>query len=768
MSREDDEEHDPVLHTALAARTRHVCCGTIDSLGPPDLCYIEKEYTPSSRSSLVGGLLGNSETSNSAAPTMPARGHYHHVLGLDMSSTAPVATYVANLAATQEPASWLSAGSWRIASATYCCWDAFSGDDLRVKVTIPGGVHVSILRPDGRGSCVEAAVSAESWHRVALSATLRALTTPPRVQCLRILPPSPAPEEELLESARVLLLSLGSTPTPESGLPPHTGSSAWRKADTLAEALFTYFAQSHRFEQAIAFFAPLSSGSSRMGRACGEFAAAAQRELGMHPEAIVFIGGLLQECPTDAGLLIAQGEILLQCHMLPHAEQIALLAVQSCPLRRDGWLLLARAQISARRHVEALHTLNAMPRLLLKARPRAKVAPLALGDGISSDPANSQSAVGGSETDERVDLLATVRGCHEGQMGGVGAARSDDRQEGESVEAAYTMLAELAQELGWEGLLDLRSRAFAMATDGDTNDNSLFDGELSDRPVSRDAIRSEDGAHAGVADPSLEQAEAAAAPPQGACTSATGSTSRSVSASCQQKPMCHRWLDAIFAQLHLDLVAFESWMEEEEEHRAHPNAEPRRSFDAPASQRALPSSRNAFEGGRQTGPGGTDSGLAANDMCSLWLSRARLAERLRRSQNALAAYTRAVQALEELLDGGDAHDPAQGAVREAAEVQWTLACTTLMKLHAEGGEGASVAEALAAAHRLLEECGSILPAGPDGPVAPREITACMYRLIAEHGLQQIRASQRAIGEPHAAMNRIFHEVVQLRARGYNT
>ena len=55
----------------------------------------------------------------------------------------------------------------------------------------------------------------------------------------------------------------------------------------------------------------------------------------------------------------------------------------------------------------------------------------------------------------------------------------------------------------------------------------------------------------------------------------------------------------------------------------------------------------------------------------------------------------------------------------------------------------------------------------EASVAPREITACVYQLVAEHGLQHVRASQRQIGEPHAALNGIFHEVVQWKVRGYD-
>ena len=173
-------------------------------------------------------------------------------------------------------------------------------------------------------------------------------------------------------------------------------------------------------------------------------------------------------------------------------------------------------------------------------------------------------------------------------------------------------------------------------------------------------------------------------------------------------------------------------------------------------------------GGGDAGGGG--DGWSADEVPWRWLERARLAERLLRPASARAAYTRTVQALEELIDGSSSRPPAEGALREQAEMLWTTACTTLMRLHADGGDGAAVTEALAAAHRLLEECGPALAAASaaaDAPIAPREITACVYELVAEYGLQHVRAAQRSIGEPHAALNHIFHEVVQWKVKGYD-
>ena len=98
---------------------------------------------------------------------------------------------------------------------------------------------------------------------------------------------------------------------------------------------------------------------------------------------------------------------------------------------------------------------------------------------------------------------------------------------------------------------------------------------------------------------------------------------------------------------------------------------------------------------------------------------------------------------------------------------WTEACTTLMRLHAEG-TGGSVTEALAAAHRLLEELGQELDGTvSDASMVPRELTASLHCMVAQHGLQHVRAAQRAIGEPHPTLNQMFHAVVQWKVKGYD-
>ena len=104
-------------------------------------------------------------------------------------------------------------------------------------------------------------------------------------------------------------------------------------------------------------------------------------------------------------------------------------------------------------------------------------------------------------------------------------------------------------------------------------------------------------------------------------------------------------------------------------------------------------------------------------------------------------------------------DEAEQRAYAAAHAQWTEACAAVMQLHA-AGEAEAIPEALGAAKRLLDACG-------DEEVAPREIAAAVYQMVAAHGLQAVCAAQRGLGEPHAAINHIFHDVVQWKVHGFS-
>ena len=91
-------------------------------------------------------------------------GSYHHVTGIDASSSASLAAYVNTLTyATHDK-------TQKVVSALYCCYNAFSRLDMRVQVTIPGSVESFCI--DERGERRPATESL--WLETYLCAVLRA------------------------------------------------------------------------------------------------------------------------------------------------------------------------------------------------------------------------------------------------------------------------------------------------------------------------------------------------------------------------------------------------------------------------------------------------------------------------------------------------------------------------------------------------------------------------------------------------------------------
>ena len=762
------------------------------NLGPPDLCVMTKAVQQQA-GALMSSLLSSGEEANEEKHLSS----YHYVLGLDVSSPAPVASYVADLAAEFRPTSWLATAERAAHSAVYCSWDLFKRVDLRVRVSIPGGVQASIVAPDGRGGVVELHADESAWQRVALSGLMRALCPPPPgLPGLHVLPPPLSPQEEapFLASIRDWLLV---TLEPSSQLTSATAGIDQGATDVSAEllssAVYQHFAHSFRFEQAVLFFLPLAGEIP----ACAECAAAAQRELGQLPDAILTVGEAIDALAGSGSklgsLLITQGELLLQCHMLEPALRVASHAVSLAPLHWRAWTLLTSALLANGRHVDALRTLNTTPVYALSEPLLAAAHPLPMPALSSTAPALGAVASSSSASLAAVAVaLAAATVPSQPQSSEPGAAAPNAAEA--FATAAYAILAELTQSIGWERVVQVRAAAFVMvdAEGPDAIEGAVAGARVAGTAVAGATTKEQESRTSGT-DPATptargtsvsRDADAQSTPgareqgpawPDGTdgplASTVAADESGSIGeltrdcpwggAACDTSrtrwplesspatprgrpgvghtptPLCHAWLDALFQQLHADLDEMETWR------------------DDVRGSAALA----AAAGGR-----------GARDAHELWLSRARLAQRLLSPTEARAAYTHCVQALEALIDGTDEQAPVEGSARDAAEILWTEACMTLMRLHADGSEGTSVREALAAAHRLLDECAPQLAAASAAaraPAAPREITACIYRLTSLHGLQHVRSEQRAIGDIHPALNDIFHEVVLWKVNGYD-
>lgn len=629
---EAEECVDVEVGAAVEARSVALSRG-VAGLGPPDLCYLHKFYKPA-----LG--LGGVELFGGAKKEQSLIGYYHHVIGLDTSSSATVSAYFADLTASQQRStSWMASGTWQISGGVYCCYDAFMRQDLRVHIVVPGGVRATLLRCEG--SAVSEEVSPAAWHHASISGLLRALCNSPPLRCLRVMPPPLTPYNEpvFLEAVQRIIRVVGH----EGGAKANAGSGGGGGGGggmcaLLSALLWRYFHQSRRYNIAIDFFACLQTEMI----ACAQYVAAAQRELGQLPEAIGTLCMLLHVQPSSVPLLRSQVALLLQCQIKAHALSLAMHCVQLCPTDLTVWLQLASVYALHGWYDLALAALNAAPLQALTELSEPRATPMRL-----------PSLACLTDTEQRAQALAGYGGVAAGWSGSEGKAAAGEGNAsalGFHLNAAcgvagggsltdlptdilgfaeaqvYAILVELVNKVGWDQLLQHRTDAF------------LMPGDQEQQTEHANARMLGKGRH-----PLL------------------------------RKRQCHAWLDALFRALYCDLQVFADWHHEE--------------------QLAAAKTATVEVGGVAHGDGGSSKVTVFE-----WTQRARLAVRLKQPAYGKAAWATVVRELEELLDKETKLEPF---AREALEAHWTQACAAVMQLHA-AGEVSAIPEALGAAKRLLD------------------------------------------------------------------
>ncbi|KAI7117452.1 chaps-domain-containing protein, partial [Hortaea werneckii] len=186
------ELYEDEQHSVVEIRTDSL--QTLRELGPPDLVHLVKQPVKSTTKQI---------------------GVYHHVTGVDASSSASLAAYINTL--TYQPHDKQN----KVISGLYCCYNAFSRVDMRVQVQIPGTVESYCV--DERGNKLEA--TEEHWLETYLCSVLRAYSyadngsgdTIKRIIGVRRFNPITSTEQEhkFLEAAEKLFFSgwqLGSDP----------------------------------------------------------------------------------------------------------------------------------------------------------------------------------------------------------------------------------------------------------------------------------------------------------------------------------------------------------------------------------------------------------------------------------------------------------------------------------------------------------------------------------------------------------------------------
>ena len=93
------------------------------------------------------------------AQTPQLLGYFHHVFGVDTSSSASVAAYInsvikfsSQIEADRENLNQTKASKSskvRVLSATYCSYDPITCRDIRVEITFPGSTNVVSIDKEG-------------------------------------------------------------------------------------------------------------------------------------------------------------------------------------------------------------------------------------------------------------------------------------------------------------------------------------------------------------------------------------------------------------------------------------------------------------------------------------------------------------------------------------------------------------------------------------------------------------------------------------------
>lgn len=435
---------------SLAARTETLA--SFRELGPPDLCQVVKSNGRASVSS------------------------YHFVSGVDASSSAALAAYINSLGyETGRPSSWLST-SWGIRSGTYCCFNAFTRKDVRVQITIPGGVDAYVV--DLRGEHHDP--SPQTWQEVYVSALLRSIHCADdphyRFAGYRKLNPITSPEDEsrFLQASENLFFQgwqLGSDPEIQV---------ATVAKNHLANGLLKYFGQANRSEVAVNLFEKLYAREPQ----CAALVAQAYLNMNEEMKAVAVMHDALVDAaqgsmPSESyALLHVQADFLRRRGEVEWAREVALAAVKCAPSEFTAWAHLTQSHMDLGQWEDVLCTLNSGPMFTFEPRDLHRmppphstnlpIKPFIADSGVLAEDPSSNGVAQSSGVDAPLSILAA------NAQGPAAAGESDadivllrlpaPLLRGTFAQA-YSLLADLVARIGWDELLKRRSNVFFMEED---------------------------------------------------------------------------------------------------------------------------------------------------------------------------------------------------------------------------------------------------------------------------------------------------------------
>ncbi|KAF9893104.1 hypothetical protein FE257_012515 [Aspergillus nanangensis] len=532
---EEDE-----IFAAVDARTESL--QNLRELGPPDLVYLVKQPKTSA----------NRQT-----------GVYHHVTGIDASSSASLAAYVNTL--TFSPLD----KTHKVVSGVYCCYNAFSHLDMRVEVKIPGSLESYCI--DERG---DKRVATEAlWLETFLCGVLRAYAYADngsgdairKIVGVRRFNPvtNTEMEHKFLDAAeRLFFLGRQLSSDPETQV-PNTVSNH------LTTGLLKYIQTTGRYTSGINLFEKLRTRDVEVSSLLARVLVMADEEV----QAVRLMFDALQDVPMDYALLDCQatfckgkgeGEMALEC---------AKRAVTAAPSEFSTWARLAEVYVGLEQWDLALLTLNSCPMFTYqdKDTPRmpqpSRIMLPILSESLLDEIDEGQPRQG----DPHDYVHPSLRRLHAASYQG-------------TFLKAYNLLTKVAAAIGWDQLLKIRSEVFVMeeeyrverhhstpkaedsASSVDANGSAEQENGTSS-PEEEEEATTTNGNKEEQAGDAIERPEQTVASAVVKSGSEDPDPSHASYTQFKNKRLCERWLDNLFMVLYEDLRIYTIWRTEMAQYR---------------------------------------------------------------------------------------------------------------------------------------------------------------------------------------------------------
>lgn len=545
-SLDDSADPNSAFTAAPALKARRQLIPRFPVLGAADMLYVRKRYTP------VVGVVKH-------------YGYYHFVRGVAPSSVAKISAYIVDVIRNNglDPLSWVSAGAWEVASATFVSYNLMAAADLVVHVNFPGGTTADAYDRNGNPILLNEVF----WNQLHVSSVIRDFSSHgenPLYPCLRCLSSSSAlhDEEEFLDAARKSVQSWHLSGTDCTEI-----SSTLAAKSRVAVAIRKHFLDTCRYDSAIDLFT--DSRIVRHDPLCAVHAAAAARVKGDIDRAISILDNVEK---TDAQSDIALLERANCLYAGGHVEE-ALEAAKKASSFTSGdlnvWFKLASLFADAKDHAEAFKALNNadMPPPVLDGFLRE------LFPNRNKLTAPLEGAAGGTDAVRVLAKRLKEEKNYTNDRTDAILSELPGKLMGEADYSCYDVMVKILNDVHWDRMLSIRGQCFVMESDIDSNkdEGNDEDGkeEDSSEPKTDGEEKDEEDSTEGkgsTADNIAVNIQTNGADGSGE-TEKNGLTNDERKKSLEKtgKKVCKPWLDYLVNNMYYDLRGMALWNAEEQQ-----------------------------------------------------------------------------------------------------------------------------------------------------------------------------------------------------------